>query len=888
MAKGTSVEELYIGLGLDISQLQLDFEVAGKTVNQTISRLNSENKQVKLKADIDLAKLEGAGSAIDKLNVKEQSLTRQIEIQKQKLDILANAYKSAQNADKAQGLKEDSNLTRGAHTNYLRQVQEVEKLNAELRKVQAEQKKIGNGTKELNKIGTASQKAKAGIDGVAKSYGMLSTKATAFLGLATTGAGLFNITNSAMNAGESLYKLTTRLHLTTAEAGQLSRLFSIAGVGIEGIIPFFSQLDKKILSSKEGVDETSASLRHFGVRLKDAHGNLLPINKQLEQLAKGYEKAAQAGKLEEFQAQVLGRRGAELIPLLEDYNDNMEIASRIQTTGLLNPKEAHELSKEWRAMKAEAGQLQSAMGAALMPIAQEIMPDVKDGLADIVEYIKNNKDGIVSTIKTTGTALSDVLHVLQGIAQVLPDAEAKTRQGLIAGADNGLKRTKFTAENGGWVAKIPGIGTSLAEMFNTNDVNSKYIKSIEDAKKADEEAKKAREELAKSTGGLKNKTNSLTEADKASEQAANANAEAQDKAREAMEWRASAAGQLSEEIYKLTHNDTDNAIHEMYVRAEKAKAGGVSDELINQFVNAQSGKIAEQKFRNVTAPMAQAFKSDLQNQLDSIDLQAKDFMQKGASQEQAQAWAQARKNSIRADWDKQVAEQIDSVWKSEYQNQLDRIEHEKEAWIKKGLDEVKATQWAEAKKKEVQQNTIRQMFQQQREYLKAYRQAIAEGKGQEGAINAVRKKMREDAGIKDSDFTTPSEIAGFQDAWKQAQATLIPVLSDSVRASMVQVFRGSEAGYELPSGGQVDVTYPMETVVQSMGELSTGIDRATDAINAVNGQGTSNMPETQRQVIDLNVNVNGFTDGDLQNKFVEAGAEVIARALPDASVNLSY
>ncbi|BAL83522.1 putative phage tail tape measure protein [Selenomonas ruminantium subsp. lactilytica TAM6421] len=910
MAKGQSIEELYIGLGLDISELQLGFELAGKTVNQTISRLNSENKQVKLKADIDLAKLEGAGSAIDKLNVKEQSLTRQIDIQKQKLDILANAYKSAQNADKAKGLTEESSLTRGAHTNYLRQAQEVEKLNAALRKVQAEQAKIGAGAQEVGKIAKASQTAKAGIDGLSKGYGTLTAKATAFMAIATTGAGLFNITNASMQAGENLYKLTQRLHLSTAEAGQLSRLFSVAGISIQGIIPFFSQLDKKILSSKNGVDETSSALRKFGVRLTDTQGNLLPINQQLDQLAKGYEKAAQAGKLEEFQAQVLGRRGAELIPLLEDYNDNMRIASSIKTTGLLNPKEAHELSLEWRRMKAEAGQLQSAMGASLMPIAKDVMPEVADGLKELVNVISSNKDTIKETIENWGYALK----VLGEIAAFGAEKIGK----LIGLMRDGMDEMKWLAKEHPFALRnglsFGPLGSFALGQYYRNDYEQyksqqKTYKDIAEGKDTSSIGKTFSDALNKGTGKIDvselNKYSQLTgqttdfvkrawdntmpslkkvsELEKENTRAADENAKAQDKAREAMEWRASAAGQLSEAIYKLTHNDIENAQHAMYVQAEKAKAAGVSDDLINQFVNAQSGKIAEEKFRNVTAPMAQAFKTDLQNQLDDIDLQAMDFVQKGASQEQAQAWANARKSRIRSDWDRQVAEQIDSIWKSEYQNQLDRIEREKQAWIQKGLSEVKATQWAEEQKKQIQQNTVRQMFQQQRKYLEAYRDAIASGKGMQGAINAVRAQMRKDAGIKDSDWTTPSEIAGFQNALKAAQSSLIPIYEDSVRSSMVQIMRGNQSEYILPDkSGQAGV-YDMSNVTASMDNLGDHIDNATKAIDTIS-QG--NQPTTQN--INLNVNVNGFTDGSLQDKFVQAGAEVIANALPDAKVNLSY
>ena len=83
MAKsGQKIDELYISLGLDIDQLQLDFDTAGKTVVQTISRLNSENNHIKLKTEIDLVKLEGAGSELDKLKVKYEAINHQLDIRR--------------------------------------------------------------------------------------------------------------------------------------------------------------------------------------------------------------------------------------------------------------------------------------------------------------------------------------------------------------------------------------------------------------------------------------------------------------------------------------------------------------------------------------------------------------------------------------------------------------------------------------------------------------------------------------------------------------------------------------------------------------------------------------------------------------------------------------
>lgn len=841
MAKSEKADfSLTIGLNLD--DLFRGMDEANATISQAISRINSENKQVKLKADI--SELKAGDDELKKQAIEMQSLTRQIELQTAKLRLLGQARDSAY---KRTG--DNSSLSRAADTRYLQQEKYVAQLNADLKKMQtASAAATVASTGLFSKISTGASAAKKGVSEVTGAYGMLSTKMAGLMAVGMTGAGLFNITQGAMDAGENLYKLSTRLHLTTSEAGQLNKLFSISGTNIQAVIPFFSQLDKSVLDSSKGLNSTTMALMKFGINLKDSSGNLLPVNEQLDQLAKGYQKAAEAGKEEEFQAQVLGRRGAELIPLLEDYNDNMEIASSIKATGLLDPKEAHELSLEWRKMKAEAGQLQLAFGSALMPIAKELMPEVTDVMIKCIDYIKDNKDDIKDSIETAGTALKDVLSILKDIASIMPDATAATKLGEIKGKDNGLDRVKYTAQNGGLLAKVPGIGVSLAEAFDSNGVNEKYYQSLQEQKQAQEEAAQAKKENADAIDDLIQKSEALTQADKTESEsegvvtdkdndavkAANANAQAQYKAAQAMEWRASVAGQLSEKIYSLTHNDIENAQHAMWVEVEKAQANGVPQDLIDQFVNAQSARIAEDKFRNVTAPMAEAFKTDLQNQLDQVDLQAKSYVRAGATQEEADAWAEQRKSKINADWDREVASQIDSIWKSSFQNRLNEIDREKEAWKQKGLDEVKATQWAEEKKRQEMETTAQSMYTSDKKYYDVWKKAGGMNSGAAG-VQAIIKQMRLDKGIPENAFTTPGEVEAFESAMDQARKNLVPIISDGtyqgMKKAMIEVIRGKDSSYEVPLLNQQPMgaysgAYDGQSFAQGVGTAVSGVQNA--------------------------------------------------------------
>ena len=83
MAKrGQMIDELYLTLGLDIARLQLDFDTAGQTVSQSMARLGSKVNKLQLKMETDLSKLEGVGSELDKIKVKQEAINKQLDAQR--------------------------------------------------------------------------------------------------------------------------------------------------------------------------------------------------------------------------------------------------------------------------------------------------------------------------------------------------------------------------------------------------------------------------------------------------------------------------------------------------------------------------------------------------------------------------------------------------------------------------------------------------------------------------------------------------------------------------------------------------------------------------------------------------------------------------------------
>ena len=408
MAKrGQKIDELYLDIGLNIAQLQLDFDTAGKTVSDSIARLNSKANNIHLKLDADLAKLDGVGTELDKIKGRHQAINRELDIQRQKEQILAAVLQSAKKNDGV-----DSASYRRAESNLLRQQRTVAQTEAEVRKLNHRLKESAVLSGTLGgRISAGMTAAQAGVRNLTSGFNVLSAKMAAVMAVAATGAGLFNITKDAMLAGENVYKLTQRLHVSASEAATLNRVFQLADTDIKSVIPLIARLDKQVSAAGNSGNDTSRALSRFGIALKDQQGNLLPLNEQLAQLAKGYKTASEAGMEEAYTAEVLGARGAALIPILEQYDDLMTISSRVKTTGLLDPAQAHETYLKWREMEMEAGQLKLALGAALLPAAEELMPEINDGFESLVETIRDNKDEIKDAVLGWGEALKTVAEL---------------------------------------------------------------------------------------------------------------------------------------------------------------------------------------------------------------------------------------------------------------------------------------------------------------------------------------------------------------------------------------------------------------------------------------------------------------------------------------------
>lgn len=249
------------------------------------------------------------------------------------------------------------------------------------------------------------------VDEVAGKISGLTSNLTKLAGIAAGGFGLNAVVQSAVNAGEAVYQLGQRYSMSAAQAGQLNAVMKLTGGDVDTAAAAMMRFDKTLSSSGTAGDKARNIMQQLGISMTDSSGRLKPLNEQLGELAKGYEKAKAAGQGQEFLMNTLGVRGLALTKTLDNYTEAAERASKIKGVGL-NPEEMHKAYMDMQEVNMQFGKLGVVAGSALAPLVSQILPSVQAGLAKVATLIAQNKNEI-NTVIVEGTKLLAIYKTLQ-------------------------------------------------------------------------------------------------------------------------------------------------------------------------------------------------------------------------------------------------------------------------------------------------------------------------------------------------------------------------------------------------------------------------------------------------------------------------------------------
>lgn len=243
------------------------------------------------------------------------------------------------------------------------------------------------------------------------------------------------------------------------------------------------------------------------------------------------------------------------------------------------------------------------------------------------------------------------------------------------------------------------------------------------------------------------------------------------------------------------------------------------------------------------------YRTDLENKLANIDREAAAYRQKGLDEVSATEWSEASKAQVMASFENEVASKVDAVWKTELQNRLDDIEREKQAWIQKGLDEVKATEWAEKEKLDAKRNAALQVLQSQKEEFRAYLQG-----GQQGLADYYKKAH----GFTMDDLQmTPEQLTGFQRARQDMLENLLPNFRDPSVIQQEQEERNRQYWENMEANGYG------ELMGEKLQPLTQAMERLADApIAQGDDSGQAQPSVTDNRQVTVQVSIENAVTAD--------------------------
>ena len=262
--------------------------------------------------------------------------------------------------------------------------------------------------------------AGSAVSGLTSKLAVCRDKLVGFAALAAGGFGMMSLINGSVEAGESIYQLSTKLHMSAGEAGQLNRILQMTGGDIDSASKAIARMDKSAIASGKAGDAMRETLEGWGVVLTDDEGKLLPVNQQLKNLSEGYKVAAKEGMEQEFVMATLGTKGMELTKTLQNYDEAAETASKIKGVGM-DPEQMHQLFLQSKQLSMQAGQFGLAFAGALAPLAQELLPPIMEELSQLAAYIGKNKEKLASmamTVIKVGAAYIEFRMVVGTISGV--------------------------------------------------------------------------------------------------------------------------------------------------------------------------------------------------------------------------------------------------------------------------------------------------------------------------------------------------------------------------------------------------------------------------------------------------------------------------------------
>ena len=341
--------------------------------------------------------------------------------------------------------------------------------------------------------------------------------------------------------------------LTTERFSELRHIAGLADVDI-------GLLGKSMRKLLDPTKETEASLKRFGVNLRDSNGRMRDQSDILSDISKRYKEIQDPAEKARLTVEAFGEKGSAMASLLD--SDIEALTEQAHRMGAVVSTEAavaaEKFNDDLTVLHGSVSGLSRAVGDSVIQFANQsgIIESISSGIQDVTKWYKELDEDQKQIVLTAGAMVAAVAAVAAGLVilgSVLPFVVAS-----FTAATAVLAANPFAVAIVGVVA----LGIALASLREDNDDVIESIREHNDALRDSETIYKSLQGKAQLTTA---ETRKLADADRALEAAAKAAGVAidietmslEDKRKKLEEVRNAQRAQLASQLIQL--NDSIEA-----------------------------------------------------------------------------------------------------------------------------------------------------------------------------------------------------------------------------------------------------------------------------------------------------------------------------------------
>jgi hypothetical protein len=365
--------------------------------------------------------------------------------------------------------------------------------------------------KAVEKAGLEANKALGGMGNILGSL----TGGVLALGAGLSAAGVVAFAKGAIDAADNMRDLSQKTGVSVENLSKFQQAAQMAGTDVEGVGKSMLKLGRNMVeAATTGKGKAAEALNYLGISAVDASGKIKGTDQVMLEIADKFQQMPDGAKKGELAFDLLGKAGADMIPMLNEGRQAIESLTATMSTEFANKADAY--NDSLAATKAVFGQIGMEIANQLLPYLSSAVDWISKVGIGFRDYIVANKEPIRQTIETIGgiakaigpwiLGIGGVITVYKTLTEVLKGvAVAQTVIAALQGPGGWVKMAAAVAIGGGAILglnlalKGTKAGTSdaelearkLAESLNRSRGEAEGIEPPIDNAKAKQEAFKA-------------------------------------------------------------------------------------------------------------------------------------------------------------------------------------------------------------------------------------------------------------------------------------------------------------------------------------------------------------------------------------------------------------